>query len=78
MSVQSYVKKALQARIYDAANEFVSSTNGTTYQWEGVSGTKTTSNQVSIRNFTEDIEGAEGQYLYEESMSANYTSDMMR
>lgn len=78
MGVQSYVKRALQARIYDAANEFVNSTSGTTLQWEGVSGTKNTHNQVSTRNFTEDINGTDYQYIYNEAMNATYDSNMSR
>ena len=77
MGVQSYVKKALQARIYDAANQFITDTNGTTLQWEGVSGTKTTTNQISNRYFTENVE-ADTPYTYNETMSANYTSELKR
>ncbi|MBU2044947.1 MAG: hypothetical protein KJ977_02625 [Candidatus Omnitrophica bacterium] len=77
MGVQSYVKKAIQARIFDAANQFVDDTGGTTYQWDGVSGTKTTTGQSSNRYFTENVE-ADTPYIYNESMTANYESHMQR
>ena len=77
MGVQSYVKRALQARIHDAANQFIDKTGGTNYQWEGVAGTKTTTDQSSERYFTENIE-ADTQYTYNETMQANYESNMTR
>lgn len=77
MGVQSYVKRALQARVHDAANQFIDATGGTSYQWEGVTGTKNTTDQSSERYFTENIE-ANAQYIYNETMEANYTSDMYR
>lgn len=78
MGVQTYVKRALQARIYDAANQFVEQTGGTTYQWDGVQGTKTTTGQHSERNFTEDPDNDETPYIYNEVMYQNYTSSTSR
>jgi uncharacterized protein (UPF0333 family) len=74
MGVQHYVKRALQARIYDAANDFINATGGHTLQWDGTSGSKTITNQVSRREFTENFENKSTPYVYNESMSANYTS----
>jgi len=74
MGVQSYVKKALQARIYDAANDFVEATGGTTYQWEGTESTKNTYNQTSSREFVEDYENQDTPFSYRENMSATYDS----
>ncbi|MDD3296160.1 MAG: hypothetical protein PHU64_02250 [Candidatus Omnitrophica bacterium] len=74
MGVQTYVKRALQARMYDAANDFVNNTNGTTFQWEGVSGSKTTTDQYSNRYFTEDFNNTTMPYTYNETMGSNYTS----
>jgi hypothetical protein len=74
MGVQTYVKRALQARIYDAANQFIDQTGGTTYQWEHTSGTKTTTEQRSERHFIEDPENTDAPYIYNESMSQRYTS----
>ena len=74
MGVQSYVKKALQARIYDAANDFVDATGGTTYQWEGTESTKNTTNQSSDRTFIEDYENQDAPFSYEENMRADYES----
>jgi len=78
MGVQAYVKKAIQARIYDAANQFVNDTGGTTFQWQGVSGTKTISNQLSNRLFTENLESTTAPYVYNETVNADYTSEMKR
>lgn len=77
MGVQSYVKRAIQARIYDAANELTLGTGGTTAQWEGVTGTKSTTNQVSTRAFTENSD-ADAAFKYNETMKANYTSNTVR
>ncbi len=77
MGVQSYVKRALQARIHDAANQFIDATGGENYQWEGVSGTKTTTDQISEREFVENVD-ADTQYTYNETMQANYISTMTR
>jgi len=56
MGVQSYVKRSLQARIYDAANDFVTATGGTTLQWHGISLDKTTTDQFSRSEFIEDYQ----------------------
>jgi hypothetical protein len=64
--------------MYDAANDFVDSTQGTNYQWDGVSGTKTTTGQSSERYFTENFEDTNTPYTYNEVMSSNYTSTTTR
>lgn len=80
MGVQAYVKRALQARIHDAADQFIDATSPDgvrNYQWEGVTGTKTTTDQSSRREFVENVE-ADTQYTYNETMQANYSSNMSR
>ena len=75
MGVQSYVKKALQARIYTACNDFIDATGGgTIYQWEGTDSTKNTYNQTSSREFTEDYENQDTPFSYTEKMDATYDS----
>jgi hypothetical protein len=73
MGVQHYVKRALQARIYDAANDFINQTGGQTLQWDPISGAKTTTNQISERGFSENYEKKDTPFVYVEKTSANYT-----
>lgn len=73
MGVQSYVKRALQARVHDAANDFVSATGGTTLQWHGVSLDKTTTDQFSRSEFVEDYETNSNEpFSYNKTSSASY------
>lgn len=73
MGVQNYVRKGLQARIYDAVNDFVEHTGGTTYQWEGTEAVKTTHSQHSHKTFKEDYEDSETPYVYTEERGATYS-----
>ncbi len=75
MGVQTYVKRGLQARVYDAVNQFIDETGGTTQQWEHTSGSKTTYNQYSRRDFIEDPDNTETPYIYNETMSQRYDSN---
>jgi uncharacterized protein (UPF0333 family) len=73
MGVQSYVKRALQARVYDAANDFVNATGGTTLQWQGISTDKTTTDQESKSEFIEDYEAdPENPFTYNKTTTADY------
>ena len=76
MGVQTYVKKSLQARVYDATEYFVSNTAslGSTRQWEPGRSVKTTTNQVSEREFIEDFEDTDAPFRYNEEMSADFES----
>ena len=76
VGVQTYVKKSLQARVYDATEYFVANTTelGQTRQWEPGRATKTTTDQESERTFTEDYEDGEAPFKYQESMEAEYQS----
>jgi uncharacterized protein (UPF0333 family) len=73
MGVQSYVKRALQARVYDAANDFVEATGGRTLQWHGISTDKTTTDQESTQEFIEDYEGdPDNPFTYNKTQSGAY------
>ena len=73
MGVQSYVKKSLQARVYDAANDFVAATGGTTLQWHGVAMDKTTTDQRATSDFVEDYEGnPDKPFTYNKTSAAAY------
>ena len=72
MGVQSYVKRSLQARIFDAANDFVSTTGGTTLQWHGISSDKTTTNQISTKEFIEDYDNPEEPFSYNTQSASDY------
>lgn len=81
MGIQNEVRRAIQARIHDAAIDFVKNTGGETYQYEPSSGTKTTKNQVSNRTKQETqyepAEGETAQYLtINEDNRAEYSSDI--
>ncbi|MDD4294770.1 MAG: hypothetical protein PHP69_04595 [Candidatus Omnitrophica bacterium] len=73
MGIQTYVKRGLQARVYDAVNDFVSTTGGTTAQYEPSSGTKTTTDQEQSRTFKETPD-SDTPFTYEEKSSASYSS----
>ena len=49
LGVQNRVRKALQARIYDATVDFVRETDGRTLQWESTESTKTTTNNIGLK-----------------------------
>ncbi len=74
MGVQNYVKRALQARVYDAANDFISATGGTTLQWHGIMTDKTTTDQTSFREFIEDYSNPQEPFTYNETESSSFKS----
>lgn len=76
MTVQNYVKKSLQARVYDATEYYATNTPelGATRQWEPGRSIKTTEDQKSKREFTEDYTNADEPFTYKESMEADFKS----
>jgi hypothetical protein len=81
MGIQNEVRRAIQARIHDAAVDLVTTTGGRTLQYEPSSGTKTTKNQKSSRNKLEyqyePDQGETAKYLdVTEHNEADYESDI--
>ncbi|MBN3040562.1 MAG: hypothetical protein JW867_05500 [Candidatus Omnitrophica bacterium] len=74
MGVQNYVKRSLQARIYDAANDFIDATGGTTLQWHGIQTDKVTTDQVQTKEFIEDYDNPEEPFSYDTKSSSDYRS----
>lgn len=76
VGVQTYVKRGLQARVHDAVGYYANETAelGTTVQWEPTSGTKTTTKQVSTREFIEDYENEENPFSYDETSEVEFKS----
>ncbi len=75
IGMQSYIKRALQGRLYDAANNYVTSTGGNTLQYEPTSGYRETTAQATNRAFSEEYSGGADPFTYNESTTANYTSE---
>lgn len=76
MGIQNEVRRAIQARIHDAAVEL---TQGGTWQYEPASGVKTTTNQKSERIKDEAfIDAGDVDTVYmtvKDTNSADYASD---
>jgi len=77
MGIQNEVRRAIQARVHDASVALVTDTGGTTMQYEPTETTKTTTDQKSSRDVTENYE-AEGNnepwITTQEDSSASYSS----
>lgn len=80
MGIQNEVRRAIQARIHDAAVDLSSTTGGRTLQYEPSSGTKTTKNQKSTKDKVESMYepgDQEAKYLdINEHNEADYESDI--
>ncbi len=73
LGVQSQVKKAMEARVFDALNDYRVMTGGTTNQWEGIQSFTETTNQTSNREYTEDYANADAPFLINTESFASYT-----
>ncbi|MFH1771298.1 MAG: hypothetical protein ABH872_00605 [Candidatus Omnitrophota bacterium] len=74
MGIQNYVKRGLEARVFDAVNDYVATTGGQTLQYEGTSGEKITTNQRQERTFVEDFDNQDSPITITEDMKADHTS----
>ena len=72
VAVQPYIRKALSARMKDAADDFVQDTGGTTAQWHGVFSDKTTTKSTQHTEFLENYDNAEEPFEYKTDSSVEY------
>ena len=74
LAVQSRVKKALEARVFDALEDYRGLTGGTTNQWEGVQSNTHTNQQYSNRYYLENYEAnAEAPFSVNVHTGATYS-----